>query len=95
MQLLAPRSLQLGVDLPVRLYQLGQGSLVVVVEDRLLVGPVRVLPQLPPVAVPEGIGALLGRGAHDPDARVQTLHGPGQERDHGRGLAHARLAQGR
>ena len=60
------------------------------VEDRLLVRPVRVLLDPLAILVPEGIRALLGRGAHDPDARVQTLHGPGQERDHGRGLAHAR-----
>ena len=32
-------------------------------------------------------------GAHDPDVRVQTLHGPCQEAAHGRSLAHARRPQ--
>ena len=60
------------------------------VEDGLLAGPVRVLLQPLAVVVLEGVGALLGREAHDPDARVQALHRAGEEADHGRRLAHAR-----
>ena len=93
MQLPASSFFELGVDSPVRLHQVGQDLFVVVVKDRLLVCPVRVLLDPLAIAVPEGVGTLLGRGAHDPDARVQTLHGPGQEAVHGRGFAHARGPQ--
>ena len=57
MQLLAPRLFELGVDLAVRIHQLGQRLFVVVVdEDRLLVGPVRVL--LEPLAIKSQRGSV-------------------------------------
>ena len=49
------------VDLAVRVHQPGQAFFVVVVEDRLVAGPVRVLLQPLPVVVPGGIGAPLCR----------------------------------
>ena len=62
MQLPAPSFLELGVDLPMCLHELGQDLFVVVVKDRLLVCPVRVLLDPFAIAVPEGSAPFLAEG---------------------------------
>ena len=74
-------------------HQLGQYLFVVVIKDGLFVCPVSVLVDPLAIAVPERVCAPFGRRTHNPDASVQAPHGPGQERDHGTRLAHARRTQ--
>ena len=76
MQLLAPRLLELGVDLAVRLNQVCQHFFAVVVKDRLLVCPVRVLLGPLAIAVPEGSVPFLAEGLTIQMRVCKPLMGP-------------------